>query len=118
MGCIINLMSTHNLTSQKCVPCEGNVKPYTPEQVAIYRSQVPLWEVIDNKKLVREFKLKDFAKALKFVNKVGEIAESEGHHPDINLHNWNKVTITLWTHKIKGLFLNDFILAAKIDELI
>ncbi len=68
MGCIINLMSTHNLTSQKCVPCEGNVKPYTPEQVAIYRSQVPLWEVKNYKKIVREFKLKDFAKALKFVN--------------------------------------------------
>lgn len=105
------------LTTQKCVPCEGNVKPYTKEQIAIYKTQVPDWNVVDDKKLVREFKLKDFKQALRFINKVGEIAEAQGHHPDINLYNWNKVTITLWTHKIKGLYLNDFILAAKIDEL-
>lgn len=110
-------MSNQALTSQKCVPCEGNVKAFTPEQVAIYMPQVPQWQLLDNQKLQREFKLKDFKEALEFVNKVGEIAESEGHHPDIKIHGWNKVTITLWTHAIKGLFMNDFILAAKIDKL-
>ncbi len=112
-----SFMTSQSLTSQKCEPCEGNVKPYNSEQIAIYKSQVPLWDVIENKKLVREFKLKNFLKALDFVKRIGEIAELEGHHPDINLHNWNKVTVTLWTHKIKGLYLNDFILAAKIDKL-
>lgn len=93
------------------------MKPYDSSQIAIYKPQIPDWNVIDDKKLEREFKFKDFSEALEFVNKVGEIAELDDHHPDINLYNWNKVTITLWTHKIKGLFLNDFILAAKIDEL-
>lgn len=111
-------MSDQALTSQKCVPCEGGVTPYTSEQIAIYKPQVKAWNILENKKLVREFKFKDFSEALEFVNKVGEIAELDDHHPDINLHNWNKVTITLWTHKIKGLFLNDFILAAKIDKLL
>lgn len=106
-----------SLTTQKCVPCEGNVKAFSPEQIRIYTSQIPEWKVIDNQKLQREFRFKDFAEALAFINKVGEIAEEEGHHPDMFLHNWNKVTITLWTHAIKGVFLNDFILAAKIDSL-
>lgn len=110
-------MMIQKLTSQNCIPCKGNVKPYTPEQNAKYKSQVPDWDLIDERKLMREFKLKDFSEALEFINKIGAIAESENHHPDIFLHNWNMVTITLWTHKIKGLFLNDFILAAKIDEL-
>jgi 4a-hydroxytetrahydrobiopterin dehydratase len=105
------------LTKQKCVPCEGNVQAYTTEQIAIYSPQVPDWQVIDSKKLQKEFQFKNFKEALAFVNQVGEIAEQEGHHPDINLHDWNKVTFTLWTHAIKGLFLNDFILAAKIDTL-
>lgn len=109
-------MST-DLTSQTCVPCEGNVQPYTPEQVAIYQPQVPDWHLIDNKQLQREFKFKNFKDSLAFLNEVGAIAETEGHHPDMYLHNWNRVTITLWTHAIKGLFLNDFILASKIDEL-
>jgi 4a-hydroxytetrahydrobiopterin dehydratase len=106
------------LTTQKCVPCEGDVQPFTPQQVAIYAPQVPDWTVLDDKKLQKEFKFKNFVEALGFINKVGAVAEAEGHHPDINLHGWNNVTITLWTHAIKGLFLNDFILAAKIDELL
>lgn len=111
-------MDSQNLTTQRCVPCEGNVRPYTKEQIAIYKPQVPEWIVLDDKKLERTFKFKNFVEALAFINKVCAIAEKEGHHPDINLHNWNMVTITLWTHAIKGLFLNDFILAAKIDDLL
>jgi 4a-hydroxytetrahydrobiopterin dehydratase len=106
-----------SLISQKCIPCEGNVQPYTPEQIALYKPQIPDWRVLDNKKLDRDFSFKDFSDALVFINKVGAIAQQEGHHPDLFLHNWNKVTITLWTHAINGLFLNDFILAAKIDKL-
>lgn len=110
-------MPDQALTSQKCVPCEGNVKAFTPDQVAIYMPQVPNWQLLDNQKLQREFKLKDFKAAIAFVNKIADVAESEGHHPDMDIHSWNKVTVTLWTHAIKGLFMNDFILAAKIDEI-
>lgn len=110
-------MLTPALSTQKCVPCEGNVKPFTAAQVAVYKPQVPEWLVLDNLKLQREFKFKNFVEAVAFVNKIAQIAEAEGHHPDIYVHNWNKVTITLWTHAIKGLYLNDFILAAKIDAL-
>jgi len=109
---------TDKLTLQKCVPCEGNIKAFTPEQVGVYKPQVPDWELLDNQKLKRDFSFKNFITAIDFVNNVATIAESEGHHPDMNIHNWNKVTITVWTHAIKGLFLNDFILAAKIDELV
>jgi 4a-hydroxytetrahydrobiopterin dehydratase len=111
-------MDTSNLTTQKCVPCEGNVQPFNAQQVAIYKPQVPDWHLIDTAKLQRELKFKDFNAAIAFINNVAVIAEEEGHHPDINLHDWNKVTFTLWTHAIKGLFLNDFILAAKIDNLL
>ena len=110
-------MLTPALSTQKCVPCEGNVKAFTPEQIALYTPQVADWKVQENKKLEREFKFKNFVEAVAFVNKIAQIAEAEGHHPDIYVHNWNKVTITLWTHAIKGLYLNDFILAAKIDAL-
>lgn len=82
-----------------------------------YRVQVPAWEVMDDKKIVRTFKFKDFAGALAFVNRAGAIAEEQGHHPDMDLHGWNMVTVTLWTHAIKGLSVNDFIMAAKIDAL-
>ncbi|CAN5178160.1 4a-hydroxytetrahydrobiopterin dehydratase [soil metagenome] len=111
-------MSDSTLTSQKCVPCEGNVKAFTPEQIAIHAPQIPDWTVLDNQKLEKEFTFKNFLEAVAFINNVATIAEEEGHHPDMNLHNWNKVIITLWTHAIKGLFLNDFILAAKIDDLL
>lgn len=82
-----------------------------------YRAQVLAWEVVDDKKIVRTFKYKDFAAALAFINAAGAIAEEQGHHPDLDLHGWNKVTVTLWTHAIGGLSVNDFIMAAKIDAL-
>lgn len=105
------------LIQQKCTACEGGVPPMTAEQIAHYRPQIDTaWEVIDDKKIRREFKFKDFKEAMTFVNKIAELAETQGHHPDISIH-YSKVVIELWTHKIKGLFVNDFILAAKIDEL-
>ena len=107
-----------NLIQSKCIPCEGGISPLTAADYKPYLAQLDSWTVIDSKKLEREFIHKDFTVALKFVNQVGEIAEQEGHHPDILIHDWNKVKITLRTHAIKGLSVNDFIIAAKIDKLI
>ncbi len=105
-----------DLKHKKCVPCEGGVKALIPDEYnAFLERELKGWDVKDEKVLEKEYKFKDFKEALKFVNKVGGIAESEGHHPDIYLHNWNKVKISLTTHAIGGLSENDFILASKID---
>ena len=106
-----------DLTKQKCVACEGGTAPMKREEFSQYLPQVKDWEVIEDKKLQRTFKFKDFKQALAFVNKVGATAEEEGHHPNIFLYGWNKVRITLFTHVIDGLSLNDFIMAAKIDRI-
>ena len=106
------------LIGKKCGPCEGGTPPMKREQFAPYLDQVAGWEIVqDDHALERDFKFKDFPAALAFVNKVGALAESEGHHPDIDLHNWNRVKLTSSTHAIKGLSINDFILAAKINAL-
>ena len=105
-----------NLIEQKCVACEGDVAPFVREEAEVLIRQVPGWEISsDVKSISRGYKFEDFKSALLFVNKVGAIAESEGHHPDIEL-GWGKVNITLTTHAIDGISQNDFILAAKIDE--
>lgn len=105
------------LVGKKCGPCEGGVKPMTPAQFSQYLGQVPEWKVEHDYAIVREMKFKDFKSAIVFINKVADLAESEGHHPDFTLHNWNKVRFGLSTHAIGGLSINDFILAAKIDQL-
>ncbi|MCI0566251.1 4a-hydroxytetrahydrobiopterin dehydratase [bacterium] len=104
------------LSNKKCVPCEGGVPPLARGEIEELKKETPEWRVIDNAKIEREWKFADFALALAFVNKVGEIAESENHHPDILLFGWNKVRLSLSTHAIGGLSENDFILAAKIDR--
>ncbi|MFZ5981925.1 MAG: 4a-hydroxytetrahydrobiopterin dehydratase [Candidatus Zixiibacteriota bacterium] len=106
-----------NLTLIKCRPCEGGVLPLTEEESAPYLRQLENWTVTENKKIEREFPFRDFAEALKFVDAVGAVAETEGHHPDILLHGWNKVKIVLYTHAIGGLSINDFIVAAKIEKI-
>ena len=107
-----------DLVNQKCEPCEGGVKPLNHEEIAPYLANVKDWKVEDKgKKIEKKLKFKDFKESLDFVNKVGEIAESEGHHPDIEL-GYGKVEIKLTTHAIGGLSVNDFILAAKIDQLV
>ncbi len=108
---------TIQLDQQKCVPCEGGTNPLTLSEYAPYLKQVGDWEVVEERKIEKLFKFKNFKEALNFVNKVGAIAESENHHPNIYLFGWNKVKITLTTHAIKGLSVNDFILAAKINKL-
>jgi len=104
------------LSSKHCEPCRGGVPPLTPEQYTpLYDQLGEGWEVIDQHHLHKHYGFRNFADALAFVNRVGAIAEEEGHHPDFVLA-WGKVEITLWTHKIDGLSLSDFVLAAKADE--
>lgn len=107
-----------DLTTKKCVPCEGGVPPFTTSQIEEYKKEISSdWEVIeDNHKLARKFKFEDFKKAMEFVNKVADIAESEQHHPNIEIF-YNIVKLTVWTHAIAGLSENDFIIAAKVDKL-
>ena len=107
-----------NLTQKTCEACEGGIPPLTKAQAEPYFEQLSGWETDDNfKKTYKEFEFENFKQALEFVNQVGKLAESEGHHPDIKIHSYNKVLIDLTTHAIGGLSLNDFILAAKIDEI-
>ncbi len=106
-----------NLASQKCEACSiGTIPLSGGELFDIMQAINENWKLKENKQIERSFKFKDFATALEFVNKVGQIAEDEGHHPDIEL-GWGRAKIKLTTHKIHGLSTNDFIMAAKIDEL-
>jgi 4a-hydroxytetrahydrobiopterin dehydratase len=106
-----------DLTQKNCKPCEGGTKPLIPDEYGAYlHNELSGWHDVEGLKIEKNYKFKDFQEALDFVSKVGQIAEEEGHHPDIFLHNWNKVRLTLTTHAIKGLSENDFILAAKIDK--
>jgi len=107
------------LAALKCVPCRGGVPPLADSRIKEMLPAVPGWTRIKDEgidKMQKEFKFKDFKASMAFVNQVADIAEEQGHHPNI-LIDWNKVTLTLWTHAIKGLFDNDFIMAAKIDEI-
>lgn len=106
-----------DLSSKKCVPCSIGAIPLNADDIQGFLNNLNEdWKIKDNKQIERTFKFKDFKEALEFTNKVGAIAEAEGHHPDLSL-TWGKVIVTLWTHKINGLHANDFILAAKIDSI-
>ncbi len=105
------------LKKKKCAPCEGGVPPLKEPEIKELKKQVHNdWKVQDNHKIYREFRFVNFMHTMEFVNKVAEIAEQEGHHPDMHV-SYGKLTIELWTHAIDGLSENDFILAAKIDDL-
>ena len=105
------------LASKTCIPCRGGVPPLKGEELASLQKQVPGWSVMEEHHISKTFPFPDFRQALSFVNQVGEVAEEQGHHPDILL-TWGKAEITIWTHKINGLTESDFILAAKINRLI
>ncbi len=105
-----------DLATKTCVPCRGGVPPLKGEDLVSLHKQVPGWSVVGEHHIAKTFKFPDFRKALDFVNRVGALAEEQGHHPDIFL-TWGKVEITIWTHKIDGLTESDFIMAAKIDQL-
>jgi 4a-hydroxytetrahydrobiopterin dehydratase len=109
-------VNVSELAAKSCVPCRGGIPPLQGKELDDLHRQVPGWEVVNGHHLKRSFTFPDFVSALGFVNKVGEVAEKEGHHPDIFL-TWGKAEITTWTHKIDGLTESDFILAAKIDNL-
>ncbi len=102
------------LAQKTCVPCRGGTPPLTAEEIKPLADQVPGWEVVENHHLEKSNRFEDFKSALDFVNRVGELAEEQDHHPDLYLA-WGKVDITTWTHKIDGLSESDFILAAKIN---
>lgn len=103
------------LAQKSCVPCRGGVPPLSGEELRRLEQQLPAWKVVDGHHLRREYRFADFATALAFVNRIGAIAEHEGHHPDIEL-GWGRVAVTTFTHKIDGLTESDFILAAKIEQ--
>ena len=106
------------LQQARCVPCEGGVAPADDAEITGYLAQIQGWQVVEvdgEKRLTKSFVFRNFVHALAFTNRVGELAEQEGHHPAL-LTEWGKVTATWWTHSIGGLHKNDFIMAAKTDE--
>ena len=105
------------LAEKECVPCRGGIPPLKGQALAeLLKKLGNNWEVINEHHLERAFTFKNFREALAYTNKVGELAEAQGHHPDIFLA-WGQVKVTIWTHKIDGLTESDFVLAAKIDKL-
>lgn len=108
-----------NLTQMKCTACRKGEPTVTDAEIAEFHPQVPEWQIVEKegiKRLERIFKFENFVQALAFANSVGELAEAEGHHPAL-LVEWGKVTVQWWTHKIRGMHHNDFIMAAKTDKL-
>ncbi len=105
-----------DLRAKKCVPCEGGVPKLTRGEAEQLLEQVPEWHLSDDR-VVRAFRFADFVAAMRFVNRMAEIAEAEGHHPDFSVH-YNHVEVSIWTHAIGGLSQNDFILAAKLNDLV
>jgi 4a-hydroxytetrahydrobiopterin dehydratase len=104
------------LADQQCIPCRGGVPALKGDAIKALHTEVPKWEVPNEHHLFRVFRFPDFKEALDFVNRVGALAEEQGHHPDLLLA-WGKVEATIYTHKINGLTESDFVLAAKIDWL-
>jgi 4a-hydroxytetrahydrobiopterin dehydratase len=110
-------LKSNSLADKTCVPCKGGVPPLQGQALDdLQRQLAGEWNVVHGHQLEKEFKFPDFKQALEFTNRVGAVAEEQGHHPDILL-GWGKVRITTWTHKIDGLTESDFILAAKIERL-
>ena len=105
-----------DLADKTCVPCRGDVPPLRGKELAELERQLPDWEVVEGHHLRREFRFRNFGEALDFVNRVGELAEEQGHHPDVEF-GWGRAAITIFTHKIDGLTESDFVLAAKVDRL-
>jgi 4a-hydroxytetrahydrobiopterin dehydratase len=108
-------MGTSDLAGKECVPCKGGVPPLAGDEIARLLAQVDGWSAERDHHITKTIKFPDFVQALATVNGIGEIAEEQGHHPDLYL-TWGKVRVEIWTHKIDGLTESDFILAAKIDK--
>jgi len=104
------------LAERQCVPCRGGVPPLKGDEISSLSGQLNGWQVINEHHLQKGYTFKDFRESLAFVDQVGQLAEEQGHHPDI-CFGWGKAEVTIWTHKIDGLTESDFVLAAKIDKL-
>ena len=114
----MNIGTIQELKTKKCQPCEGGVPPVKPDEARRLLAELPHWRLTDSgQRIRREWVAKDFVAALDFFNRVAQLAEDEGHHPDLHLVGYRNVAIELWTHAIGGLSENDFITAAKIEEL-
>jgi 4a-hydroxytetrahydrobiopterin dehydratase len=114
----MEIQTTAQLTAKKCVPCEGGVEPCTREFSIEQLTKLPGWQLSDDGKRIRkDWVLKNFVNSLDFFNQVGQIAETDQHHPDLHLTGYRNVQIEIWTHAIDGLSENDFILAAKIEAI-
>ncbi len=105
-----------DLANRQCAPCRGGVPPLSKQEIEKFLPELDGWEVVDEHHLRKSYKFSDFKNSLVFVNRVGKLAEEQGHHPDI-CFGWGHTEITIWTHKINGLTESDFILAAKVDAL-
>jgi len=115
---MINSQEATELRAKRCVPCEGGVPKYSSEEAQAQIIHHPDWEIVkDGQRIRRDWTAANFTVAMQFFNLVAELAEDENHHPDIHLEGYRNVSIEIWTHAIGGLSENDFILAAKIDEL-
>jgi 4a-hydroxytetrahydrobiopterin dehydratase len=115
---IMTAQSIEQLRSKKCVPCEGGVPKFTPDEAKSQLTKLHGWSITqDGQRIRKEWVVKNFMAGMRFFNKVAEVAEGEGHHPDLHIVGYRNVAIEIWTHAIGGLSENDFILAAKIDEL-
>ena len=108
--------SGSSLAAKHCVPCRGGTPPLKGAELEKFRQELPDWKVVEEHHLEKNFTFPDFKSALEFANRIGAVAEQEGHHPDLAL-GWGYVKVTSYTHKIKGLSESDFILGAKIDQL-
>jgi 4a-hydroxytetrahydrobiopterin dehydratase len=104
------------LSERQCVPCRGGVPPLKGDEIKGFLHQLYGWQVVNEHHLLKTYQFKDFRESLNFVNRIGELAEEQGHHPDI-CFGWGKAEVKIWTHKIDGLTESDFVLAAKIDKL-
>jgi len=111
-------MTITTLVEKTCIPCRGGVPPLGPEEVKRFHQQVPGWTIHDEAhRIERTYRFRNFAEAFAFVHKAADLAEAEGHHPDISF-GWGYTTVSLQTKKIKGLHENDFIMAAKLDDMV
>lgn len=111
-------VSAQQLSTSRCLPCEGGVPKLSPEEAKAQLTVLTGWELLSNPdRLKKSWTVKNFMAGMEFFRQVAELAESEGHHPDIHLVGYRNVSIEIWTHAIQGLSMNDFILAARIDQL-
>jgi 4a-hydroxytetrahydrobiopterin dehydratase len=115
---MMSAQTIEQLRSKKCVPCEGGVPKLTRSEAEAQLAKLTGWKITqDGQRIRKEWVLKNFMAGLRFFNKIAELAEAEGHHPDLHIVGYRNVAIEIWTHAIGGLSENDFILAAKIDEM-